>query len=82
MLFISQDNKQCIIVGDVYDNRLSEIILSENMKKLSVIIFILIIVIMIQMEGKCQFCFLNNYCLWKLLSNLFYVAFKGNGELW
>jgi hypothetical protein len=62
VLFISQDNKQCIIVGDVYDNRLSEIILSENMKKLSVIIFILIIVIMIQMEGKCQFCFLNNYC--------------------
>ena len=57
MLFISQDNKQYIIVGDVYDNKLSEIILSENMKKLSVIIFILIIVIMIQMEGKCQFYF-------------------------
>lgn len=55
MLFISQDNKQYIIVGDVYDNNLSEIILSENMKKFSVIIFILIIVIMIQMEGKCHF---------------------------
>jgi len=55
VLFISQDNKQYIIVGDVYDNNLSEIILSENMKKFSVIIFILIIVIMIQMEGKCHF---------------------------
>lgn len=62
MLFISQDNKQYIIVGDVYDNNLSEIILSENMNKFSVIIFILIIVIMIQMEGKCHF-FLNYYCL-------------------
>lgn len=51
--FISQDNKQYIIVGDVYHNNLSEIILSEIMKKFSVIIFIWIIVIMMQMEGKC-----------------------------
>ena len=81
MLFISQDNKQYIIVGDVYDNNVSEIILSEIMKKFSVIIFIWIIVIMMQMEGKCPFVLIIIVHLWKLLSNLFYVAFQGNEEL-
>lgn len=64
----------------MYDNIFQQIILSEIMKKFSVIIFIWIIVIMMQMEGKCLFLIIIMINICKLLSNLPYVRFQGNVE--
>lgn len=64
----------------MYDNICQQIILSEIMKKFSVIIFIWIIVIMMQMEGKCLFLIIIMINISKLLSNLPYVRFQGNVE--